>query len=106
MQDLMYRFKSCLLSAGLKGVRIDPNYSEKVIENTEEGQVITYTYNVYIPEYLFINKRDNWDVYQVNAKIQKFNEIANQRIKFISHIKMSSVSFGTIDTILIIKFKR
>jgi hypothetical protein len=107
MQVLKERIKACLASAGLRGTGIQyEQYIEKEAFGNERGDFVTYTYNAHIPECLCIDKRDQWNVGMVNAKIQNFNDICGRRIK-MAVVKLKPLMWGCgSDTQLTIQFKR
>ena len=102
MQDLQSRIKACLVSSGLKGTLVDYVSSEK--KEIPNGKL--YTYEVDIPERLFISKEGWWSNYRVNSKIEKFNQLCLERIKSLSikmqYLEQSPLSRTTITKLLIL----
>jgi len=107
MNSLDKRVKSCIDSVGLKGVNVDfLHYLSKDIQSDGINTDLIYEYTVGIPECNFI-VRGLWNNYQVNDKIEKLNELFDQRIKFCKVRMMyfeTSPIYQKTTTYLLVKF--
>jgi hypothetical protein len=79
MRGLKDRIKAVLKSSRLSGVDFDWE-NPLNIATTANGRI--YTYTVYIPESLVIDKYDRFNLSLVNTRIHRFNDLCEDRIKF------------------------
>ena len=89
MRGLKDRIKAVLKSSRLSGVDFDWE-NPLSISTTPTGR--TYTYSVYIPESLLIDKYDRFNLSLVNTKIRRFNDLCEDRIKF-ARITMQPLTY-------------